>query len=64
MSSNRRQPATVPPAAAIRPGVSLPVGPFWKLPLAATVSIVMVVVPVPPAVKTMFAVVAPVAPNS
>jgi hypothetical protein len=64
MSNNRRQPATVPPAAAIRPGVNLPVGPFWKFPLAAVVVMVMVVDPVPPDVRTMFAVVAPVAPNS
>jgi hypothetical protein len=49
MRSKRMHPAAVPPAAAIL--VSLPAGPFWKLPEAAVVVKVSVAVPVPPDVK-------------
>jgi len=58
-------PAAVPPAAAIRAADlrRLPPMPFWKLPDAATVVMVMVVVPVPPEDKATLAVWAPELPN-
>ena len=65
MRSKRMQPAAVPPAAAILAAVlrKLPAGLFFKFPLAWTVVMVMVVLPVPPDDNATAAVCEPVLPN-